>query len=125
MSIIFGGTMKGSQHVSCPVSHAHAFYFQICCRKRFSCKDEISRMLKYQEKFGEKNILVGEIMEFLADLLFFPLRHSFYEMFQVVWLLSPPRVPSKNPTSDREVRGHSSGRLTSLVPALCRETHHA
>uniref|UniRef100_A0A8C6FVE7 Tetratricopeptide repeat protein 41 n=1 Tax=Moschus moschiferus TaxID=68415 RepID=A0A8C6FVE7_MOSMO len=30
--------------------------------------------------FGEKSILVGEIMEFLADLLFFPLRHS--ERFQ-------------------------------------------
>ncbi|XP_060269121.1 LOW QUALITY PROTEIN: putative tetratricopeptide repeat protein 41 [Ovis aries] len=30
--------------------------------------------------FGEKSILVGEIMEFLADLLFFPLRYS--ERFQ-------------------------------------------
>ncbi|XP_023383095.1 putative tetratricopeptide repeat protein 41 [Pteropus vampyrus] len=26
--------------------------------------------------FGEKDILVGEVMEFLADLLFFPLRDS-------------------------------------------------
>ncbi|KAM9071682.1 LOW QUALITY PROTEIN: putative tetratricopeptide repeat protein 41 [Megaptera novaeangliae] len=37
--------------------------------------------MKFQDclnirKFGEKNTLVGEIMEFLADLLFFPLRHS-------------------------------------------------
>jgi hypothetical protein len=47
------------------------FYFQVGCWKLFSCKNEISRVLKYQEKFGEKNMLVGEIMEFLADLLFF------------------------------------------------------
>ena len=49
--ICFWKHNEGSQHVSCPVSCTHAFCFQICCWKHLSCKNETSRMLKYQEKF--------------------------------------------------------------------------
>ncbi|XP_049550689.1 putative tetratricopeptide repeat protein 41 isoform X4 [Orcinus orca] len=90
----------------------------ICCRKRFSCKDEISRRLKYQEEFGEKNLLVGEIMEFLADLLFFPLRHSERAQApeaqaQRPWLTGP--------AAPRNV-GSSRTRAQTRVPCIGRRT---
>ena len=69
---------KGSQHVSCPVSHTRVhFVFRFAAGNTCLAKMKLQECLNIRRNlFGEKSILVGEIMEFLADLLFFPLRHS-------------------------------------------------
>ena len=64
---------RNSQHYCAHVSlntHKH-FIFRCAAGNTSLAKMRFQRCLNIRSLFGKKNILVGEIMEFLADLLFF------------------------------------------------------